>query len=225
MPSNPSPFDPLWIRVATPLRQAIIDGRLQPGDALSENRLAAEYDVSRTPVREALHLLMEEGLVEMLPGRKVRVALLRADDAREVYELRLVLEAEAVRRLIAMADMSPQLAELKRACADSEAALAHGDFAGLSQINERFHSVLVSVLRNRRLLAQYRTADNLIALYRNRSLRDESWARASMAEHRTFVARIEARDVPGALALLETHIARACEVVCRTIESTGLRAA
>ena len=224
MANAPSPFDPLWTRVADPLRRAIIEGVLPPGELLSENRLAAEYGVSRTPVREALRILMEEELVEMLPGRKVRVALPRAENVHEIYDVRLVLESEAVRRLVHDAGAASVCERMARACDASDKALADRDLAALAEANEDFHAALVSALRNERLLAQYRAIHNLITLYRHQSLHSEGWAEDGTAEHRPLLEKLMQRDEAAAVALLRTHIERARDVVCRQIQSVGKQA-
>lgn len=209
-----SRFDPLWLRVADPLRQRIVQGDLSPGEPLSENRLASEYGVSRTPVREALRLLMEEGLVEMLPGRKLRVVVPDPDNVREVYDIRWVLESESIRRL--MADpvaVQRTVPQLERCCDQGDAALAAGDRQGLAAANEQFHGHLIQVLNNRRLLAQFRAVHNLIMLYRNQSLQSERWAEAGTAEHRELVKLVRAGERDAALALLRAHIDRAQQVL------------
>jgi DNA-binding GntR family transcriptional regulator len=218
MANELSLFDPLWMRVANPLRQAIIQGVLQPGEVLSENRLAAEYGVSRTPVREALRLLMEEELVEMLPGRKICVVMPRLETVREIYDVRWVIEAEAVRRLVRDADMAGVLRTMARACEAADAALAGRDLVALAEANEAFHAALVSSLHNKRLIEQYRAIHNLITLYRHQSLHSETWAADGTAEHRPFLECLTRRDETAALELLRAHIERARDVVCRRIE-------
>jgi DNA-binding GntR family transcriptional regulator len=220
--SAPSRFDPLWTRVADPLRQAIVEGALRPGEPLSENRLASEYGVSRTPVREALRLLMEEGLVEMLPGRKVRVAVPRAADVREVYDIRCVLESEAVRRLLqgTTSSAAPILQAMGCCCDQADAALAQHDLGALARANERFHAALIGALRNGRLIAQYGNVHNLISLYRHQSLQTQAWAEAGTAEHRELLKLLTDRDQNAAITLLHAHIAHACEVVCRRFATT-----
>src|SRR5690606_15392296 len=104
MSLSASRFNPLWLTVVEPLRRRIVEGEILPGQALSENQLAAEFGVSRTPVREALRILMEEGLVEMLPGRKLRVVVPRPEDIHEVYDIRWIIESEAIRRLTSQAE-------------------------------------------------------------------------------------------------------------------------
>jgi DNA-binding GntR family transcriptional regulator len=218
MASERSLFDPLWMRVADPLRRAILLGVLPPGKLLSENSLAAEYGVSRTPVREALRLLMEENLVEMLPGRKVRVVQLRLDDVREIYDVRWVLEAEAIRRLIADPDGLPAtLANMEEACASSHAALSAHDAVDLAEANERFHAAIVAALKNTRLISEYANIQNLITLCRHQSLRTPSWAEAGTADHRELLDLLRSRDEHAALTLLRRHIDAACKVVCNSL--------
>ncbi|MCK9918993.1 GntR family transcriptional regulator [Microbacteriaceae bacterium K1510] len=222
MPANDqSLFDPLWTRVADPLRRAIIEGALPPGELLSENRLAAEYGVSRTPVREALRLLMEEELVEMLPGRKVRVAVPRVESVREIYDVRLVLESEAVRRLVRDPGAAAVWQRMDEACTRSDMALDARDLKALAEANEAFHAALVSALGNGRLLAQYRAVHNLITLYRHQSLHSEGWAEDGTAEHRPLLEHLRERDEAGALDLLRRHIEHARDVVCRRLGSAG----
>lgn len=221
MANEPSPFDPLWMSVARPLRQAILQGILSPGTLLSENRLAAEYGVSRTPVREALRLLMDEELVEMLPGRKMRVVAPQAETVREIYDVRWVIEAEAVRRMVCDAGAAELLAIMARACKQADDALQREDLMALARANEEFHTTLVSAVRNSRLVAQYRAVHNLVTLYRHQSLNSESWAGDSTAEHHPLLECLVRRDDEGALALLRTHIERARDVVLRRIEAQG----
>jgi len=93
-------FEPLWLRVYQPIRERILWGDLLPGANLSENQLADEFGVSRTPVREAVRLLVGDGLVAVSPGRKMRVVLPTIKDIHEVYDFRSIIECEAVSRLI-----------------------------------------------------------------------------------------------------------------------------
>ena len=82
---------PLRITVAAKLKQAIVSGHLKPGTLLSENRLAADLGVSRTPVREVLKALEAEGLVTVLPGRKLIVSVPTERDVDEIYDIRLMV--------------------------------------------------------------------------------------------------------------------------------------
>jgi len=100
-------------RVCAALREAITSGRLAPEERIKQERIAAELGVSRTPVREALHLLEREGLVRLVPRRGAIVQGFTAADVRELYELREALESQSA-RLCAARATPPQRLELKR---------------------------------------------------------------------------------------------------------------
>jgi len=159
--------------------------------------------------------------VEMLPGRKVRVAVPRAESVHEVYDFRLVLESEAVRRLIRDPSAPAVFQRMDEACNRSDQALTNHDLRALAEANEAFHAALVGALRNGRLLEQYRAIHNLITLYRHQSLHSEGWAEHGTAEHRPLLERLRLRDETAALDLLRTHIEHARDVVCRRLAAAG----
>jgi len=216
-------FDPLWVSVAEPLRRRIVEGDIPPGRQLSENQLAQEFNVSRTPVREALRILIEEGLVEMLPGRKVRVAVPDPVDVREIYEVRWLLEAEALRRLAADPELSGRVCgQLDRYCLEGDDALAKKDRRALAAANERFHETLVASLDNRRLVAQFRNVYNLISLYRHQTLQSGQWGAESHREHAQLVELLRARKLDEALALLGQHLDHARQIMLASMpKQTG----
>lgn len=212
-------FDPLWVSVAEPLRRRIVEGDIPPGQLLSENQLAQEFSVSRTPVREALRILIEEGLVEMLPGRKVRVAVPDPLDVKEIYEVRWLLEAESLRRLAADPALRERTCEqLDRYCLEGDEALARKDRRALAAANERFHETIVAALDNRRLIAQFRNIYNLISLYRHQTLKSEGWAEAGLTEHTQLVKLLRAGQQDAALALLEDHLNHARQIMLERMQ-------
>ena len=107
-------FEPLWLRVYQPVRERILKGYLLPGAMLSENQLAEEFEVSRTPVREAVRLLINDGLVAVSPGKKMRVMLPSPKDIHEVYDIRSIIEREALRRLFDDKKLPAILARMER---------------------------------------------------------------------------------------------------------------
>lgn len=214
MTLNPSSFNPLWISVVEPLRRRIVEGELLPGQPLSENSLAAEFGVSRTPVREALRILMEEGLVEMLSGRKLRVVDPKLEDIHEVYDLRWIIESEAIRRLAAApAHAEVVCQQLDRYCHLGDEALRDHDRKGLARANENFHEEIVMAVGNRRLHAQFKTIYNLISLYRHQTLRSEHWATQGHTDHAQLVKLIRAGQGEAALKLLRRHLDEAERVL------------
>lgn len=212
-------FDPLWIKVANALREQILQGHIQHGELLSENKLASEFDVSRTPVREALRLLMEEGLVEMLVGRKVRVITPRLEDINEIYQIRWILESAALQELGQNPVLAKKVSAELRACLEqAREALDNKDVTQLAKANEKFHGVLISALRNQRISAQFKTIHNLITLYRRQSLESSSWAVTGDEEHMQLVQLIERGAIDEALDLLKRHLCEAKKVLREYLE-------
>src|SRR5262245_60444699 len=121
------------------IKAAILSGELRPGQALVEAELAASLVVSKTPVREALKTLAGSGLVAMSPYKGASVRIVDAELAMAVYEVRALLEPEAVRHAVQRA---ADLAEAAGALADAQQAAEDPDQAGMSLINRRFHRAL-----------------------------------------------------------------------------------
>lgn len=141
---------PLGDRVYEMLRNYLRSGKVRWGEFLREETLAERLGVSRTPVREALRRLASEGLVEA-HGRSFRVPALTEDDLEDIYELRLLLETEAVRQAARRRDTEERLAEVRRALEQAEAAHTRGDAEGFIGGNSRFRAAWLGMVRNRRL--------------------------------------------------------------------------
>jgi DNA-binding GntR family transcriptional regulator len=136
--------------VASELRALIVSAELRPGERLVEERLTERFGVSRPPLREALRILEQEGLVQRLPRRGAIVTPLTADDVREVYTLRWALERLAIE--LALPVDAKRLAPLRDAVAAMRRA---GSRDELLEANWQFHHALVSLPGHRRLLAAY----------------------------------------------------------------------
>lgn len=130
------------------IREAILSGALKPGERLAQEELANHLEVSSTPVREALRQLEAEGLIEHIPHKGVRVAELSAEDVREVYMIRGVLEALATR--LAVPDLSNNdlrdLEELHQQMAD---LLSRNSLQQLGDVNRQFHMTLYKASNSR----------------------------------------------------------------------------
>lgn len=156
-PSKKNPLRPveraasLGDRIYELLREYLRSGRVTWGESLREVTLAQRLGVSRTPVREALGRLASEGLVEA-HGRSFTVPSLTEDDLEDIYELRLLLETEAVRQAAARGDGEQGVAGIKRALGEAEAAHARGDAEGFITANRDFRAAWLSLVRNRRLV-------------------------------------------------------------------------
>lgn len=186
------------------LTEAIVERRLMPGTKLAEQRLADIFQVSRTLVRQALNQLSRDRLVTLEPARGAHVAQPSAEEARQVFEVRKMLESEMVRRLCA--DLSAaQLAELRRHLRDEAAALQPADVPGRTRLLADFHVVLARMLGNEvlaQLLSDLLSRSSLIALMYQSS----HSAGASQAEHVAIVDALERRDARAAVRLVQAHL-------------------
>lgn len=135
------------------LRRRILDNVYAPGFQALESALADELGVSRTPLREALIRLQDEGLVEVVPRHGMRVLPVSAADMKEIYEILTSLEAMAA-ELVALKRPAPaELAALEKASRDMEKALKKDDLDAWAEADERYHRQLIELCGNRRLAA------------------------------------------------------------------------
>jgi DNA-binding GntR family transcriptional regulator len=192
-------------RAAGALRELHFAGALSPGEPLRERTHAESFSVARSTVREALQVLTAEGLVTRQPNKGVTVTELTEHDIAEIFEARFVLESAGVRAGAAGADLSPAAAALT---AYAEAAAAD-DPVVATQAHLEFHTSLVALLRNSRLVAgaNVLTADLRLALASVERQRRN--ARQQVADHRRLLTLMRTGDEAGALAALEAHLAAA----------------
>jgi DNA-binding GntR family transcriptional regulator len=138
---------PLGEIVADKIRRLILNGRLQPGARLVERDLAALFEVSRSPVREALRILDLEGLVEKLPTRGIIVKELTRREVVEIFDIREALEGMASRRA-AERIAGGAACNLKQLVADSRTALQADDLDAVREANWGFHDEIISFSDN-----------------------------------------------------------------------------
>jgi len=183
----------------------ILDERLLPRQPLIEAELAAKYGVSKTPVREALLSLAREGLVEMSSFRGGRVRDFTADDAREIYELRELLEPFALRRAV------PRLTDgdrrsLRDLLDKAQAAAEGGDRRELSRLNCAFHSSLVARCRNEKVIEILAHLQNQVRVMSLRFWNVRATHLREAEQHEAILMAVEARQADRAAELLGEHI-------------------
>ena len=147
------------------LRGAILAGSLLPGARISEPGLAQKLGISRTPVREALQRLAQEGLVELLPGRGARVRVLSGDEVREVYEVWALLEGEAA-ALAAQNATEAELDWLERLLLEPDTLPAQA-YGQQMQLDFNFHTALVEAAHNKTLVRIYTDLRSSLTLIRS----------------------------------------------------------
>ncbi|GAA4356227.1 GntR family transcriptional regulator [Variovorax defluvii] len=202
----------LYEEVAELLRQRIFNRDLEPGAWIDELKLAEEYGISRTPLREALKVLAAEGLVTMKVRRGAYVTEVSEKDLADVYHLLSLLESDAV-GVVAERATPAQLAELESLHAELEAAAQPGqvDRAQFFAINERFHMQVMAIADNRwrdQMVADLR---KVMKLNRHNSLFKAGRITESLQEHRAVMAAIKARDPAAAMARMREHFRNGLE--------------
>jgi DNA-binding GntR family transcriptional regulator len=197
------------------VRDAILDSSLQPGETMSQVVLAEELGVSRTPLREALRMLQGEGLVEARPNRRVRVTPISIGDLEELYAVRVVLEAQALR--LAVPRMTPEhIARLEGSIAEMARYAQQHDLRRWLIPHAEYHHRLIE-------LAGARFATLLSQLYdhaeRYRRLHI-GYGPSALAtpDHRAILDAVEAGDPVSAAALLAEHLSRIAFEVAEILE-------
>jgi DNA-binding GntR family transcriptional regulator len=185
------------------LRQAILAGDIRPGERLSVVRLSERLGVSPTPVREAIRQLQAEGFLSHEPHHQVSVADLSAEDAHEIYTLRVLLETMAV-RLAAPRLGSEMIESLDAMVAKAQAALADGDIETLRALNREWHFAIYDA-SNTRYLCEF--IARLWVNVRWDAIYDvPGRAQRSLAQHREILAALASADGDQASLLMERHI-------------------
>ena len=187
------------------MRRRILDNELQPGTQMLESEAADLLGMSHTPVREALIVLAEEGLVEIRPRHGMRVKPVSPGDIREIYDVLTSLEATAA-RLAAGRDLDGEaLAGLDKAVNDMEAALAAGNLTAWAEADERFHAELVAASGNKRLIDIVATMTDQVRRVRMATLSLRPLPTKSNEDHAAVVAAIRAGDAERAFVLHRDH--------------------
>lgn len=187
------------------IEREIVEGAQTPGSRLDEASLAARFNVSRTPVREALLGLESSGLVELRPRRG---AFVRQVSARELIEMfETMAELEAVCARLAAARISPeQERALQTRLEECETAAAAADIDRYYKTNERFHAAIYASVNNQFLEQQALALQARLKPYRRHQLKARGRLAQSMAEHRAGVAAILSADEATAAATLRAHV-------------------
>ncbi|MDN5857409.1 MAG: GntR family transcriptional regulator [Pseudonocardia sp.] len=199
-------------QVLSALRTAVITGELVPGGLYSVQVLADQLGVSRTPVREALIKLAQQGMVRFERNRGVRVLLTSLHDLEEVFALRLLLEPPAVRRAVTRLDAT-QRKELRRIFAQMEKAAGAGDEFTMFEHDRRFHRSLLEASGNARLAA---FVDGLRDMVLRRGVSTAHSSRSLddiVTEHRAILELADAGDAAGAAEAMRAHVRHTAELL------------
>ena len=205
-PAQPS--GSLTALVTERIREAIVDGRFALGEALSELKLAAALNVSRTPVRDALTALQVQGLIDVRPQSGSFVFMPSEEDVAELAEFRRVLEVTALRLCFARR-RDEALRAMRRAADAMEETRDADDRLGVARADTEFHQAIAENSANEYLIAAYGLVSGRIAALRTHTLMSADTIRnRSLGEHRALIAAFAKGDLDRAETILEQHVWR-----------------
>ena len=185
------------------LRRRILLRQYAAGERLSEAELARQAGVSRTPVREALHRLGEEGFVVVVPNQGVWVANPTPEGMEQAYEVREVLECKAVAK--AAANVTPLLiARLEAKVAEEESIIQNRDIDRYMTVNTDFHMTLAMGSGNGVMVDFIRRILMITGVYM--AFFDPFFDETTLEEHRRIVRVVSTGDVEGSVAVMREHI-------------------
>jgi DNA-binding GntR family transcriptional regulator len=194
------------------IRQAIVDGRLEPGQRLKEEELARELGISRTPIREALLILQSEGLVEAAPNRGATVRSHTAEDLDDLYQLRALLEGHAARRAAGRIG-ARDVAKLRRSCERFQKLDASRSLRELVRENMLFHQTILAAAESERLATLVRQVIELPLVYRSYGWYSPEQKRISEHYHRQITEALAARDAERAELVMKEHVFEARDLL------------
>jgi DNA-binding GntR family transcriptional regulator len=198
----------LYEEVAELLRQRIFSRELEPGSWIDELKIAEEYGISRTPLREALKVLAAEGLVTMKVRRGAYVTEVSDKDLADVYHLLALLESDAA-GVVARKASDAEMEELQALHDELEAT--HRQRDRFFAINERFHMRLLEIADNRWRMQMVTDLRKVMKLNRHNSLLKAGRIEDSLDEHRALMAALQARQGELAAQRMQEHFQNGLE--------------
>jgi len=196
------------------LKQAIIRGNITPGEWLVESHIAQMLGISRTPVREAIHKLERERLIERQPRGGFTVLGLGRDDIEETFGIRSVLEGYAA-RLATVKHQTEELKALEKKVAEFQTCLNQSHLDVLPGINTEFHDLLYALSKSPRLIHMINGLRDQIFRFRQIILKDDNLANISNEDHIQMLKFMRKRDAEGVERLVRDHILRGRDEVLR----------
>lgn len=199
-------------QIANQLRDMIVQNQLSPGERIRERDICKKLQVSRTPLREALHVLASEGLIDLIPNCGAVISSPSAEDIADMLQVLGVLEAYAGERACSRITQE-EINEIKALQYEMLAAFSRGDRLAYFKLNQRIHLAIVKAARSETLLSMHARLN--ARLYRIRyqsNLRNELWGSA-VEQHNDIMDALERRDSPKLSTLLRQHLKSTWEKV------------
>lgn len=199
------------------IREWLINETLMAGTKMKEEGIAKQLGVSRTPVREAIHKLEREGLVEIIPRYGTFIVSISPKDAQEIYDIRGALEALALRSGFSRIDKSKllEMRELHKRC---EEPVKKGDLDSFIEVDAKFHDLITKASGNDRLIRLMGNLKNQIRMSKLESLSVPGRAEKSLKEHENIISAVFEGDKEKAERLVREHSDKAKENLLRLLK-------
>lgn len=204
---------PISTSLLAKMQRDILTGKLKPGQKLTEQELCKEYEVSRTPIREALRQLEADGLVENILNRGSFVIGMSEQDYEDMFEMRKAYEIQAVEWAIERIT-DEEMDKLEETFEFMEFYTMRNDIDKMLVINSGFHQVIYEASHNRMLQKLLSSYQNFLKYKGSEAVRDENYLTTVLAEHREIFRAIKEKDVKAGKLAMEVHINRAKERRC-----------
>ena len=200
---NMDAYLPLRDVVFNTLREAILKGELKPGERLMELQLASKLGVSRTPIREAIRMLEQEGLAVTMPRKGAEVAKMTLKDMEDVLEVREALD---------------ELANLKTIKDEFKRSMDSGDVKKIAEEDVKFHDAIYEATNNAKLVSMMNNIREQMYRYRVEYLKDPKNYPMLVKEHDAIYRALEARNMELVTTEMHTHVANQAVAVKAVIQ-------
>ena len=215
---NMDAYLPLRDVVFNTLREAILKGELKPGERLMELQLAARLGVSRTPIREAIRMLEQEGLAVTIPRRGAEVAKMTEKDMQDVLQVREALDELAASIACEMISKE-ELEQLEQAMKDFELAISTKDVKSIADTDMIFHDIIYHATRNPKLVTILNNLREQMYRYRVEYLKDEKNYPILLKEHREIVEGFTAKNKELVTDSMRKHVVNQAAAVKTMIQN------
>ena len=207
---------PLQLQAHAALRQMILDGHFQPGVIYSERRISEELGISRTPLRDAIHRLAQEGYIDVIPSKGFQLHDMTREDLLHTYEIRCALEGFCVVRianLINTQNAKKALHALESLILDQKKAAASGDIDSFAAYDTEFHNRIVNFVDNPLFTETFEVYRYNMHAQTLASLKSEGRLHATVLEHEAILNFMKAGDEWGSYNAAIRHIGMAQKLI------------
>ncbi|MGK7376934.1 GntR family transcriptional regulator [Planococcus sp. 1R117A] len=188
------------------IKAMIFEGKFKPGDRIVENQLAKEFNVSKSPVREAIRMLEQEGLIVTDEKSRMIVYQPTLKDVEEIYFCRKALESFAIKLMVQKAT-DDEVVEIENLLRETEAAIQESqDANAIISMNEAFHNLIIEYTKNDRLKKQVKDLKSLMYFFRIMNFQGENRANEILKQHSNIFVHIKNRDEEKAYQAMLEHL-------------------